>query len=159
MSPSGVVPPFRVAIVGGGIGGLLAALFLHHFCGRDVEIAIYEQASQYKEIGAGVGIGVNAVRLLHKIGLGDATAEISGDKNDVWISFRRFDDSREIITVPADTKQKIRQYPVHRAEFLDLLVNAINERQAATLWTSKQCRSVIVSPCLNILGKKQKNAS
>jgi salicylate hydroxylase len=124
----------------------LAALFLHHFCGGDVEISIYEQASQYKEIGAGVGIGVNAVRLLHKIGLGDATAAIAGHREDVWISFRRFDDGQEIITVASDTEQKIRQCPVHRAEFLDLLVNAVQDRRAATLWTNKQCSGVIVSP-------------
>src|SRR5437899_1897778 len=106
MSPSVVAPSFRIAIVGGGIGGLFTALSLHHFCGNTVEITVYEQASQYKEIGAGVGVGVNAVRLLHKIGLGDAVSGIAGDRNGVWISFRRYDDSTEIITVPANNEDK-----------------------------------------------------
>ena len=45
--------PFRVAIIGGGIGGLCAALFIHHHCSSDVSIDVYEAAAEYKEIGAG----------------------------------------------------------------------------------------------------------
>ncbi|KAH8692607.1 hypothetical protein BGW36DRAFT_302360 [Talaromyces proteolyticus] len=131
----------RIAVIGGGISGLFAALSLHYHCGSQVSIDIYEQASQYKEIGAGVGIGVNAVKLLDKIGLGERVAAISGDRNGVWISFRRFDDNAEIITVPA-VEGKVRQCSVHRAEFLDILLAAIKERGAARLWTNKQCRSI-----------------
>src|SRR6267142_2388609 len=63
----------RVAIVGGGIGGLTAALAL-----RDSghEISVYEQADQFREIGAGVTLHPNATRLLAKLGLGDELARI-----------------------------------------------------------------------------------
>lgn len=136
--------PMRIAVVGGGIGGLVAALSLHYHCGSRVAIDIYEQASEYKEIGAGVGIGVNAVKLLDKIGLGRQVMDISGDRNGVWISFRRYDSDAEIITVPAAAKSKIQQCSVHRADFLQILLTAIKERQAAQLWTNKKCRTVSV---------------
>ena len=140
--------PFRVAIIGGGIGGLFAALSLHHHCKNDnITIDVYEQASQYSEIGAGVGIGVNAAKLLHRIGLGDSMNNIAGDRKGVWISFRRYDNGDDIVTVPSPSndQQKIRQLPVHRAEFLEVLLNAVKERGAATLHTKKICLKVDVS--------------
>lgn len=91
-----------------------------------------------------MGIGVNGARLLHKIGIGEAVNKIAGYRNGVWISFRRYDTGAEILTVPADDSQKIRQVPMHRAEFLDVLLGAIKERKAATLHTNKQCCGVKV---------------
>lgn len=130
----------RIAIVGGGIGGLCAALQLHHYCNDDnIHIDVYEQAAQYSEIGAGVGIGVNAAKLLHRIGIDDALNAIAGYRQGIWISFRRFDNGGEIVTVPADDTKVIRQAPVHRAEFLDLLLKTVRERKAATLHTKKVC--------------------
>jgi salicylate hydroxylase len=139
--------PFVIAIIGGGIGGLFAALSLHHHCTPcgNVEIHVYEQAAQYKEIGAGIGIGVNAARLLHKLGLGEATNKIAGDRNGVWISFRRWDNGEDIVTVPVDDRKPIRQLPVQRSEFLDLLVDAVKDRAAATLHVNKRCRRLLVS--------------
>jgi salicylate hydroxylase len=145
--PSREEKPFVIAIIGGGIGGLFAALSLHHHGTTygNIEIHVYEQAAQYKEIGAGIGIGVNAARLLHKLGLGEATNNIAGDRNGVWISFRRWDNGEDIVTVPVDDKKLIRQLPVQRSEFLNLLVDAVKERAAATLHTNKRCRRLIVS--------------
>ena len=147
MAPNSV-EPFRVAIIGGGIGGLFCALSLHQYCKNDnITIDVYEQASQYSEIGAGVGIGVNAAKLLHRIGLGDAMNNIAGDRKGVWISFRRYDNGDDIVTVPSPSndQQKIRQLPVHRAEFLEVLLGAVKARDAATLHTKKICGRVDVS--------------
>ncbi|KAL6874721.1 FAD/NAD(P)-binding domain-containing protein [Trichoderma novae-zelandiae] len=133
--------PFHIAIVGGGIGGLCAALSIHHHCPKDgsVVIDVYEQAPEYKEIGAGLGIGVNAAKLLHRIGVGEDVNKISGHRNGIWISFRRYDTGSEIVTVPVDDRQEIRQSPVHRAEFLALLFGHVKKRNAATLHINKKC--------------------
>ncbi|PTB62102.1 FAD/NAD(P)-binding domain-containing protein [Trichoderma citrinoviride] len=133
--------PFHIAIVGGGIGGLCAALSIHHHCPKDgsVVIDVYEQAPEYKEIGAGLGIGVNAAKLLHRIGVGEDLNKISGHRNGIWISFRRYDTGSEIVTVPVDDRQEIRQSPVHRAEFLALLFDHVKKRNAATLHINKKC--------------------
>jgi salicylate hydroxylase len=43
----------RISIIGGGIGGLSAALSLQHFGYR---VSVFEQARELREIGAGVAI-------------------------------------------------------------------------------------------------------
>ena len=137
-------PPLRVAIIGGAIGGLCTALSLHYHCGSALDIDIYEQAPQYKEIGAGVGIGVNAAKLLYKIGLGPTVSKIAGKRSGIWIMFRKFDDGSEVVTVPAVDLKDVEQLPVHRAEFLDLLVSHVKERNVGRMHTNKRCRKLTV---------------
>ncbi|KAK4555639.1 hypothetical protein LTR86_007392 [Recurvomyces mirabilis] len=139
--------PSRVAIIGGGIGGLACALFINHFATKadlDISIDVYEQSLEYKEIGAGVGIGPNAAKLLHHIGLGDELNAIAGDRNGVWISFRRFDNGEEIVTVPSKDDVAVRQAPVARSELLELFLHAIEQRKAAVLHTAKKALSIEV---------------
>lgn len=136
--------PFRIAIIGGGLGGLYAALAIHYHCQlSQIQIDVYEQAAEYKEIGAGVGIGPNAAKLIENIGLGDEARKIAGKRNDIWITFRRYDTGGEVVTVtmPPDAGN-LSQLPMHRAEFLELLIEAIRERSAGTLHTKKQCRKL-----------------
>jgi len=64
----------NIAIVGGGIGGLTAALALLR-AGLDVDI--YEQAPELKEVGAGVQISANGTRVLHALGLAEAVERVS----------------------------------------------------------------------------------
>jgi 2-polyprenyl-6-methoxyphenol hydroxylase-like FAD-dependent oxidoreductase len=63
----------RVAIVGGGIGGLTAALALPR-AGFDVRV--YEQANVLREVGAGVAITPNAMRVLDRLGLAEALSAV-----------------------------------------------------------------------------------
>lgn len=56
----------RVAIIGGGIGGLTAAVAMHQ---RNIEIEVYEQSAQIGEIGAGVSLSPNAVKAYRALGL------------------------------------------------------------------------------------------
>jgi salicylate hydroxylase len=63
----------RIAIVGGGIGGLTAALALR---ARGLTVTVFEQAEILREIGAGVSLHPNAARLLKRIGLDDQLRKI-----------------------------------------------------------------------------------
>ncbi|OIJ90613.1 monooxygenase [Streptomyces sp. MUSC 14] len=62
----------RVAVVGGGLGGLTLAIALH---GHGITATVFEQAAELREIGAGVALSGNATRLLQSLGLGPALAE------------------------------------------------------------------------------------
>jgi len=62
----------RVAIIGAGIGGLTAAIALAQ---RGIEAEIYEQARELKEVGAGIGLGPNAMKVLRLLGLEAAVKE------------------------------------------------------------------------------------
>ncbi|MFF0371242.1 FAD-dependent monooxygenase [Micromonospora sp. NPDC005087] len=59
----------RIAIVGGGIGGLATAVCLERQ-GFD-DIVLLEQAPEFKEIGAGIQVSNNGARLLRHLGLED----------------------------------------------------------------------------------------
>jgi flavin-dependent dehydrogenase len=56
----------EVAVIGGGIGGLSAALQLLRV---GIDVRVYEQAPRIAEIGAGIQISPNASRLLYRLGL------------------------------------------------------------------------------------------
>jgi salicylate hydroxylase len=56
----------EVAVVGGGLGGLSLAIGLLQ---RGVDVRVFEQADELCEIGAGVALGGNAVRLLQRLGV------------------------------------------------------------------------------------------
>ena len=56
----------RVAIVGGGIGGLSAAVALRAI---DVHVEVFEQARQIGDVGAGVGLQPNSQGVLRRLGL------------------------------------------------------------------------------------------
>jgi salicylate hydroxylase len=64
----------RVAIVGGGIGGLVLALALRE---RGIDFEVYEQADELREIGAAVALSANATRELRRLGLGDQVEAVS----------------------------------------------------------------------------------
>ena len=56
----------RVAVNGGGIGGLTAALSLRQ---AGFEVDVYEQAPELTQIGGGINMGPNAARILRRLGL------------------------------------------------------------------------------------------
>ena len=57
-----------VAIIGGGIGGLSAALSLLQ---AGVDAQVYERARSISEVGAGIAVSPNAARILCRLGLAD----------------------------------------------------------------------------------------
>ncbi len=59
----------RIAVIGGGIGGLAAALALLQ---RGLDVDVYEQSPQLGEVGAGIQISPNGTRVLYALGLEEA---------------------------------------------------------------------------------------
>ncbi|HTW24792.1 MAG TPA: FAD-dependent oxidoreductase, partial [Candidatus Baltobacteraceae bacterium] len=80
-----------VAIIGGGIGGLAAALSLLR-AGLDVHV--YEQTREVREVGAGIQISPNATRILHRLGLADTLAGMGVQP--LAMRQRRWDDGRTL---------------------------------------------------------------
>lgn len=60
--------PLKIAIVGGGIGGLSLLLgILNHCDPQAIQPHLYEAAQEFSEIGAGLGLLPNAVRAMHAV--------------------------------------------------------------------------------------------
>jgi salicylate hydroxylase len=60
--------PLRIAIIGAGIGGLAAAVALRQ---RGYDVEIFERVTRLEEVGAGLQIGPNGVKVLRALGLED----------------------------------------------------------------------------------------
>lgn len=63
----------NIAIIGGGIGGLTAALA---FARQGAKVTVHEQAAAIAEVGAGLQITPNGARALAALGLADALDQI-----------------------------------------------------------------------------------
>ncbi|HLI19977.1 MAG TPA: FAD-dependent monooxygenase, partial [Stellaceae bacterium] len=66
----------RVALIGAGIGGLTAAVALRQ---RGIEAALYEQTTELTELGAGLQVGPNAVKVYRALGLEAELRAIAGE--------------------------------------------------------------------------------
>ena len=116
----------HVAIAGGGLGGLSAALFLLRAGVSDVRV--FEQQSSLSEIGAGIQVAPNAVRLLQRLGLGDALAAGAVPFEVAW-EFRRWEDGSILFSQSFGEEGERRfgapYLAVHRADLLDVLASAV----------------------------------
>jgi salicylate hydroxylase len=114
----------RVGIVGGGIGGLTAALSLLR---RGFDVQVFERAAALTEIGAGVQISPNASRVLHGLGLAGELAE-AGARPLAWHQ-RRWDDGRTLLRTPLaeplEAAFGFPHYQMHRADLLAALARAV----------------------------------
>ncbi|KAF9486322.1 salicylate hydroxylase [Pholiota conissans] len=68
---------FNVAIVGGGMCGLACAIGLTR---GGINVQVFEAASKFDEIGAGVGLGPNALRALEGLDLLDVVLQKANEK-------------------------------------------------------------------------------
>jgi salicylate hydroxylase len=85
----------KVAIAGGGVGGLTAAAALAR---KGVQCTVYEQAPELSAAGASLQLGPNALRLMDEIGLLPALREI-GVRPDA-VDFVRWSDGSLLLHTP-----------------------------------------------------------
>ena len=127
----------RVAIIGGGIGGLTAAIALSR---AGIEVAVYEAAAELREIGAGVALYPNAMRVLRAIGAEDGVRKIAGRSE--WQVLRNGMTGRLISRT--NRKEQAASFGVegataHRADMLDVLASLVGP---GVVSLGKRCVSV-----------------
>jgi salicylate hydroxylase len=114
----------RIAIIGGGIGGLSAAL---HLLKAGLDVHVYEQAAAIGEIGAGIQISPNASRLLIRLGLKPAL-DARGVRP-LAVNQRRWDDGRTLQRAPVGPEVEAAfgapYYHLHRGDLAELLGAAV----------------------------------
>jgi salicylate hydroxylase len=118
-----------ILIVGAGIGGLTAAACLLQ---RGHRVRVFEQATKLGEVGAGIQMSANAVKVLDSIGLRPAL-ESFGVKPKAF-EFRRFDTGEELHRIALGDAHRERHgapyYQVHRGDLHARLVEAVQTRAA-----------------------------
>jgi 2-polyprenyl-6-methoxyphenol hydroxylase-like FAD-dependent oxidoreductase len=110
----------RIAIIGGGIGGLTSAIALRHF---GFEPQVYEQAPALLDIGAAIAIWPNAMRVLRKLSIAEAILEKAGEiKTIQWLD----QNGRLINSVAlADVVTNSPALALHRADLQEILLEAL----------------------------------
>jgi salicylate hydroxylase len=118
--------PLRIAIVGAGIGGLAAACALRQ---RGCEVALYERATKLGEVGAGLQIGPNSVKVFRALGLEDALRRNAFEPTNM-VSLN-WDDARlrhrEPLKAVATEKYGAPYMTAHRADIHTMLRAAIGD--------------------------------
>jgi salicylate hydroxylase len=129
----------KVLIVGAGIGGLCAALSLHK---AGIDVRVFERASALGEIGAGVQISPNGVRVLHGLGLQAALDAVVFRPQAVELRLHRsgFEVSRTPLGAQIAARYGAPYYHIHRADLHRLLLDAVRERLGDIV---ELCREVV----------------
>ncbi|EIW79761.1 salicylate hydroxylase [Coniophora puteana RWD-64-598 SS2] len=131
----------RVAIVGGGVGGMVFAVALSQH--PDIAVDIYERAQEFTQVGAGVGIWPRAFRVLQKLGRGveqgllRVTLNEWSEKYEPSIIFRRGDLSMGHDLFQLVSKGNLMRF--HRADFHAVLLAHLGP--SITTHTSKRLAS------------------
>ncbi|GHH61689.1 FAD-dependent monooxygenase [Lentzea cavernae] len=107
----------KAIVVGGGIGGLAAAVSLRRV-GWEVEV--HERAASFGEIGAGVGVMPNAMRALEWMGLDDEARRLGTPRVSGGI---RAVDGRWLVHMPDVGQEKV--IAMHRADLHGVLLRAL----------------------------------
>lgn len=122
----------KVLIVGGGIGGLTAALCCLHF---GHEVTVFEQASELGDVGAGIQLPPNAMKVFEALGLEEAIAAKAFRPE--AIEARMGESGRYIFTIPL-AQQAVNMWGspylhIHRADYIQVLKQALIKRSPKTL--------------------------
>jgi salicylate hydroxylase len=119
-------PDQAIAIIGGGVGGLTAAIALAR---EGFAVRVFEQAPGFARVGADINLTPNAVRALDGLGLGDAlraqAARPTHRISRMWDTGE--ETSRLAMSDEAEAKYGSPQLTLHRADLMQALEQAVPE--------------------------------
>ena len=142
MSAQGVSEGMKILIAGGGIAGLSAALCFARF-GHDV--TVLEQASAFAEVGAGLQVSPNAMKVLRALDL-EAQSRAAGFEPE-RIEMRFGESGQTIFTIPlkgyAERRWGAPFLQFHRADLLGVLADAVMAHPAIQIEMSARVDSYV----------------
>ena len=130
----------HVLIAGGGIGGLTTALCLAK---RGCRVSVFEQASEFSEVGAGIQLSPNCSRVLHDLGLEEQLRTKAflpeGSQFRHWRTGEVISES--VLGETALKKYGMPYYHIHRGDLLKILVDATKNRSEIELHVNASVKS------------------
>jgi salicylate hydroxylase len=110
----------HVALVGGGIGGLTAALSLQR---EGIRVSVHERAAELREVGAGIVVSGPSMRGLDLLGVGDRIREVAGERPSGYFTLKHFA-AGAVLQEAHDVPGQDKAYAVHRADLQKVLLEA-----------------------------------
>jgi salicylate hydroxylase len=136
------VKNLKIGIIGGGIGGLSAALALQRAGFRP---EILEQAPALTEVGAGLSLSPSAAHALNHLGLAD-TLRIKAFQPEAQC-VRHYQDGRALSWINRGQslvdRYGERYYLIHRADLHDALAAAVRANDPAAIQLDKRCQALV----------------
>ena len=125
-------------IAGGGIGGLAAALALLE---KGIDVEVYEQARELKEVGAGVQLAANGTRVLHALGLGEELKALSCEAQGKEIRHWQTGETWKLFDLgPASIERYgFPYFTVYRPDLLDVLARAVRRLKPDAIHLGARC--------------------
>lgn len=113
-------------IAGAGIGGLTAALALLQ---RGIDVTVFEQTAELKELGAGIQIAANGSRVLIELGLEERLAPIVCEAAAKEVRLWNTGQTWKLFDLGADSINRFGApyWMVHRGDLHRVLLNAVRE--------------------------------
>lgn len=108
----------NVGIIGGGIGGVAAAVALRR---AGIEVTVYERAVALREVGAGLMLWPNATRVLRELGVLEKVVAVSGTSDRFLV---RADSGRSLMDIPLGHFE-VPALCTRRSDLLDVLISAL----------------------------------
>ncbi|MBC7599215.1 MAG: FAD-dependent monooxygenase [Polaromonas sp.] len=135
----------QALIAGGGIGGLAMALAASR---ANWDVHLFEQAAVFSEVGAGVQLGPNVVKVLHQWGLADALRGVAAFPELLQV---RGAVSGEVLGNLRLGAVMAARYgapyaTVHRADLHGLLLEAVQQHTGARLHLARPSKSFHQTP-------------
>jgi salicylate hydroxylase len=128
----------RVLIAGGGIGGLAAALALLQ---RGIDVEVYEQARELKEVGAGVQLAPNGTRVLYALGVGDEVKALSCEAQGKEIRHWKSGETWKLFDLGpvAIERYGFPYFTVYRPDLLGVLARAVQRLKPDAIHLGARC--------------------
>ena len=128
----------RVLVAGGGIGGMAAALALLR---RGIDVDVYEQARELKEVGAGVQLAPNGTRVLYALGVGDELKALSCEAQGKEIRHWQTGETWKLFDLGPVSIERygFPYFTVYRPDLLGVLASAVRRLKPDAIHLGCKC--------------------
>lgn len=111
-------------IIGAGIGGLTTAIALAQ---KGIQVKIYERASEIKEVGAGVWIAPNGMKIFNRLGISQEITAAGKKLNKISVVDLNYKPISVIDGSEIEAKHQFGTIAIHRATLQKILASKVNK--------------------------------